>query len=74
MLLGQLGTEAPTWRFVLYPIALLLLMLLRPKGLLGSVEWGFLKTVVVPVRKHEPVKADSRSVDSGEKIGVDQSG
>lgn len=43
-LLGQLGTEAPTWRFVLYPLSLLLLMLLRPTGLLGSVEWGFLKS------------------------------
>ena len=43
VLLGQLGTEAPTWRYVLYPIALLLLMLLRPQGLLGNVEWGFLK-------------------------------
>ncbi len=44
VILGQLGTEAPTWRFVLYPIALLLLMLLRPKGLLGTVEWGFLRS------------------------------
>jgi branched-chain amino acid transport system permease protein len=43
VLLGQLGTEAPTWRFVLYPITLLLLMLIRPQGLLGTVEWGFLK-------------------------------
>jgi branched-chain amino acid transport system permease protein len=44
VLLSKLGTEAPTWRFVLYPITLLLVMLLRPQGLLGSVEWGFLKT------------------------------
>ncbi len=44
VILGQLGTEAPTWRFVLYPIALLLLMLLRPQGLLGKVEWGFLRS------------------------------
>lgn len=43
VILGQMGTEAPTWRFVLYPIALLLLMLVRPKGLLGSKEWGFLR-------------------------------
>jgi branched-chain amino acid transport system permease protein len=43
VLLGQLGTEAPTWRYVLYPITLLLLMLLRPQGLLGNIEWGFLK-------------------------------
>ncbi len=43
VLLSYLGTEAPTWRFVLYPITLLLLMLLRPQGLLGTVEWGILK-------------------------------
>jgi branched-chain amino acid transport system permease protein len=43
VLLSKFGTEAPTWRFVLYPITLLLVMLLRPQGLLGSVEWGFIK-------------------------------
>jgi branched-chain amino acid transport system permease protein len=43
VILGQMGTEAPTWRFVLYPIALLLLMLVRPQGLLGSKEWGFFR-------------------------------
>ncbi len=43
VLLGQMGTEAPTWRFVLYPLTLLLLMLIRPQGLLGTKEWGFLK-------------------------------
>jgi branched-chain amino acid transport system permease protein len=47
VILGQLGTEAPTWRFVLYPITLLLLMLLRPQGLLGTVEWGFLRSARV---------------------------
>ena len=50
VLLGQLGTEAPTWRYVLYPITLLLLMLLRPQGLLGNIEWGFLKRSVVERR------------------------
>jgi branched-chain amino acid transport system permease protein len=43
-LLGYLGTDGPSWRYVLYPIALILLMLLRPKGLLGTVEWGFLRS------------------------------
>lgn len=43
VILGQMGTDAPTWRFVLYPITLLLMMLLRPQGLLGTVEWGFLR-------------------------------
>jgi branched-chain amino acid transport system permease protein len=51
VLLGQLGTEAPTWRYVLYPISLLLLMLLRPQGLLGNIEWGFLKRPVFPPRQ-----------------------
>jgi branched-chain amino acid transport system permease protein len=51
VLLSQLGTEAPTWRFVLYPIALLLLMLIRPQGLLGTVEWGFLKAPFVKARE-----------------------
>ncbi|MGQ9489238.1 MAG: branched-chain amino acid ABC transporter permease [Anaerolineae bacterium] len=53
VLLGQLGTEAPTWRFVLYPIALLLLMLLRPQGLFGNVEWGFLKKPMFEMRSRD---------------------
>jgi branched-chain amino acid transport system permease protein len=47
VLLGQMGTDAPSWRFVLYPITLLLLMLVRPKGLLGTVEWGFFKAEAI---------------------------
>ncbi len=43
VLLGLLGTDAPAWRFILYPIALILMMLLRPKGLLGTTEWGFFR-------------------------------
>ncbi len=49
-ILGNLGTEAPTWRYVLYPLTLLLLMLLRPQGLLGTTEWGFLRTPHVKPR------------------------
>jgi branched-chain amino acid transport system permease protein len=51
VLLGQMGPDAPTWRFVLYPIVLLLLMLIRPQGLLGTVEWGFLKAPFVKPRE-----------------------
>jgi branched-chain amino acid transport system permease protein len=61
VLLGQLGTEAPTWRFVLYPIALLLLMLIRPQGLLGSVEWGFLKAPFIKAR--EVIKKSTEAVN-----------
>ncbi|MFP3896942.1 MAG: branched-chain amino acid ABC transporter permease [Anaerolineales bacterium] len=31
------------WRFVIYPVLLLLIMLLRQEGLLGTDEWGWLK-------------------------------
>jgi branched-chain amino acid transport system permease protein len=55
VLLSQMGTEAPTWRYVLYPVTLLLVMLLRPEGLLGTKEWGFLKSPFVhPRKKPEP--------------------
>ncbi len=61
VLLGQLGTEAPTWRFVLYPITLLLLMLIRPQGLLGLVEWGFLKAKIHPLRRSAAADAAADS-------------
>jgi branched-chain amino acid transport system permease protein len=74
VILGQFGTEAPTWRFVLYPISLLLLMLLRPKGLLGSVEWGFLRAPQVAVRPRAPVEAPPHVAVTGDEIGVKQPG
>jgi branched-chain amino acid transport system permease protein len=67
VLLGQMGTEAPTWRFVLYPIALLLLMLIRPQGLLGSVEWGFLKARMIPRRTKQVVEAPTKTTASVEQ-------
>lgn len=63
VLLGQMGTEAPTWRYVLYPITLLLMMLIRPQGLLGTVEWGFLKAKVISNRqKKVPTPVDTPAV------------
>ena len=64
VLLSQMGTEAPTWRYVLYPITLLLMMLIRPQGLLGSVEWGFLKAKQVLTRqKTGPTPTDKPAVE-----------
>jgi branched-chain amino acid transport system permease protein len=63
-----MGTDAPTWRYVLYPITLLLMMLIRPQGLLGTVEWGFLKAKVFPPRQKqpgEPVPAVSEATSEG---------
>ncbi len=45
------GTE--TWRFVVYPILLLLVMLLRPQGLFGGMELGFLKPPKWPRRQKD---------------------
>lgn len=41
-----MGFEA--WRFVIYPIALVLLMLFRPQGIMGRVELGFLRATKWP--------------------------
>lgn len=40
-----------TWRFVVYPLLLLIMMLLRPAGLFGTFEVPFLKHVLPPLRK-----------------------
>ncbi len=42
-----------TWRFVVYPILLLVMMLLRPKGLLGTYEIPFLRSLMPPRRRRE---------------------
>ncbi len=39
-----------TWRFVIYPVLLLLIMLLRPKGLFGDYEMPFLRQLLPPLR------------------------
>jgi len=63
VLLSQMGTEAPTWRFVLYPITLLLLMLIRPQGLFGSIEWGFLKgPEFIPAPRQQPEPAHKSAI------------
>jgi branched-chain amino acid transport system permease protein len=40
-----------TWRFVVYPLLLLIMMLLRPAGLFGTFEVPFLRHVLPPRRK-----------------------
>ncbi|MBN1584262.1 MAG: branched-chain amino acid ABC transporter permease [Anaerolineae bacterium] len=40
------------WRYVIYPLILLLVMLLRPQGLFGGTELGFLKSKIWPRREH----------------------
>jgi branched-chain amino acid transport system permease protein len=47
------------WRFVIYPLILLLVMLLRPQGLFGGTELGILRAKVWP--KREKADADGQS-------------
>jgi branched-chain amino acid transport system permease protein len=42
------------WRYVIYPLILLLVMLLRPRGLFGGTEVGFLKSRLWPKRRVTP--------------------
>jgi branched-chain amino acid transport system permease protein len=49
-----------TWRFVVYPVLLLIMMLLRPKGLFGGFEVPFLKQTLPALRKL--AKADKENL------------
>ena len=41
--LRVLPAEFIDWRYVIYPLILLVVMLFRPQGIMGTSEWGFLK-------------------------------
>ncbi len=43
-----LPTEILDWRLVIYPLLLIIVMLLRPQGLLGGTEFRFLRPKVKP--------------------------
>ncbi len=49
-----------TWRFVVYPILLLVMMLLKPNGLFGGYEIPFLRNIIPPLRK----KTNNQSLDT----------
>jgi branched-chain amino acid transport system permease protein len=58
-----------TWRYVIYPLILLLVMLVRPKGLMGEYEFPFLRQVLPPLyikKKESPNDAQppTGSIDS----------
>lgn len=40
-----------TWRFVVYPVMLLVMMLLKPDGLFGSYEIPYLQNILPPLRR-----------------------
>jgi branched-chain amino acid transport system permease protein len=53
-----------TWRFVVYPILLLVTMLLRPKGLIGEFEIPFLRQVLPKIRKPAETAEQNSTVEA----------
>jgi len=49
--LRVLPAELIDWRYVIYPVILLFVMLFRPQGIMGTNEWGFLKRPKVEGKK-----------------------
>jgi branched-chain amino acid transport system permease protein len=46
------------WRYVVYPLLLLLIMLVRPKGIFGDYEMPFLRQVLPPLRQKKTTEQD----------------
>jgi branched-chain amino acid transport system permease protein len=53
-----LPTDLLEWRYVLYAITLVVVMLVRSQGLMGGQEWGFLKRKAPPLRQAAAVTSD----------------
>jgi len=50
--LRVLPAEFIDWRYVIYPLILLAVMLFRPQGIMGTKEWGFLKLPKIAKKEH----------------------
>ncbi|MCJ7549935.1 MAG: branched-chain amino acid ABC transporter permease, partial [Anaerolineae bacterium] len=53
-----------TWRFVVYPVVLLLMMLLRPEGLMGRYEIPFLRQKLPALLKKPLTESEDRGADA----------
>ena len=50
-----------TWRFVVYPVLLLVMMLLKPQGLFGNFEIPFIRAVIPSLKKKGQVSKTKTS-------------
>lgn len=50
-----------TWRFVVYPLLLLIIMLLRPKGIFGDYEIPFLRQILPKPRQSQTAETTSNA-------------
>lgn len=55
-----------TWRFVIYPLLLLLLMLLKPNGLFGALEFPYLRQILPALPEALRNKFNKASASTGE--------
>ena len=53
-----------TWRFVVYPVLLIIMMLLKPNGLFGNYEIPFLRSIVPPLKDKSTKDKASKEVAS----------
>ena len=53
-----------TWRFVVYPVLLLIMMLLKPAGLFGNFEIPFIRAVIPPLRKKDEAANSASSKEA----------
>jgi branched-chain amino acid transport system permease protein len=51
-----------TWRYVIYPVLLLVMMLLKPNGLFGNYEIPFIRSVIPPLKKKSGEDKKSKEV------------
>jgi hypothetical protein len=60
-----LPSELLQWRYVIYAVTLVVVMLVRSQGLMGGHEWGFLKSKLPALRR--PSANPAGEVDRGGK-------
>jgi branched-chain amino acid transport system permease protein len=53
-----------TWRFVVYPVLLLVMMLLKPQGLFGNFEIPFIRAVIPSLKKKGQVSKTKTSKEA----------
>ncbi len=58
-----LPSEFLEWRYVIYAVTLIVVMLVRSQGLMGGHEWGFLRTK--PPALRQPAAKAAGEVDNG---------
>jgi branched-chain amino acid transport system permease protein len=63
--LRVLPAEFIDWRYVIYPLILLVVMLFRPQGIMGTNEWGFLKPPRVAQRNSNQAEASAEVAQAG---------